>query len=146
MLLPIQSSKRLLLQVHWVTPSAARHTPACPEQRHPQRFAHFKLTLFYYRQCRVSNICNPSTSAKYLYNCHSTAKSWGKRSFPFSLHRLFQGDVHNREPSAWPGGISFFQTLSMTFHCYKVKKTQELRLGRYSGRHISECPSVRWEV
>lgn len=138
------TSRTLLLQVHPVTPSAARHTPACPEQRHPQRFPHLKLTLFYYCQCGLANICNPSTSVKCLY--HSTAKIQGKQYFPLALHRPSQGDVHSREPSACPGGISLLQTPSMAFHCYKVKKTQELSLGRYGGRHMPECPSARWEV
>lgn len=99
------TSRTLFLQVHSVTPSAERHTPACPEQKHPQRFPHLKPTLLYYCQCGFANICNPSTSVKYLCNYHFTAKSWGKESFPLPLHRPSQGDVHSREPSACPGGI-----------------------------------------
>lgn len=110
------------------------------------RFPHLELTLFYYRQSRVATICNLSTSVKYLYNCHSIAKSWGKKSFPLALHRSSHGDVHNREPSTCPGSISSFQTPWMTWHYYEVKKIQELGLGRHGGRHMPECPSARWEV
>lgn len=63
------TSRSLLLQVHTVTPRAARHTPASPEQRHLQRFPHLKLTLFYYGPCGIANIHNPSTSVKYLLYC-----------------------------------------------------------------------------
>lgn len=55
------------------------------------RFPHLELTLFYYRQSRVATICNLSTSVKYLYNCHSIAKSWGKKIFSLSTAQIIPG-------------------------------------------------------
>lgn len=100
LLLPTHSTLRSpLLQVHHQLHSHRKHskihTCKALSKGTPRGFLTSKCYLFYSQEYRVTNICNPNTSVKYLYKLHSPALK------AFAQHCM----AHSCETCIWYGAI-----------------------------------------
>lgn len=102
-----KENKMFLLPTHSTLRSLLLQVPRYLQSHHVQQDAHLhplskgtlrdfptlNWSLFYSQESGVANICNPSTSVKYLYKLHSPALM-GERSFCLALHGSSMGDMY----------------------------------------------------
>lgn len=136
LLLPTHSTLRSpLLQVHHQLHSHRKHskvhTCKALSKGTPRGFLTSKCYLLYSQEYRVTNICNPNTSVKYLYKLHSPALK------AFAQHCM----AHSCETCIWYGAIC----MHWWFFFLPNTSINDIRL-LWSEKHNRGDREIEWKV